>query len=274
MRQLLAFLALLVALAFPCSVRAAVQREGSVGENLSSTTRASASFSYTVPASLSDSILVVIIGYNGTNSSDFGPTAVTWDGNSLTEQVDTIQLSGRYGEAVWTLASPIAGTKTLVVTYGTNSPQADSIHVLTYSGVSAVGATAGNAATSPSPSVTITTTEDNSMVVGGNHGRGGDLDPFTPGNSETELADGETGTSSSLDIAFWVAEILKATAGNQTFGGSMVGSDRWMISCIELKEAGGAPARRLMVISANHPSEHPVAVQPERLHRERAGGRK
>lgn len=60
---------------------------------------------------------------------------------------------------------------------------------------------------------------------------------------------------------------------------------KWVAWTVAVHPSGGAPARRLMVISANHPSEHPVAVQPscpygyerlhrERLHPERAGGRK
>ncbi len=102
-------------------------------------------------------------------------------------------------------------------------------------------------------------------------------------------------TSPSLDNSFTLVH-HEATTGGQDITvvdghrivsatGAYESTASWttnvtaMGAIATFKAASGA-ARRLMVISANHPSEHPVAVQPscpygyERLHRERAGGRK
>ena len=113
----------------------------------------------------------------------------------------------------------------------------------------------------------------------------------------------ETITSPSLDNSFTLVH-HEATSGGQDITvvdghrivsatGAYESTASWTTSRVAMGaiatfKAAGAAARRLMVISANHPSEHPVAVQPscpygyerlhrervhpERVHRERAGG--
>jgi hypothetical protein len=102
----------------------------------------------------------------------------------------------------------------------------------------------------------------------------GTIELWIAGTSEVSATSQDTKDGGNSDARFGVGTVW--TGGDQKI----------YFDAIELDDAaqvspscGGAPARRLMVISANHPSEHPVAVQPscpygyERLHPERAGGR-
>ncbi|KKL66707.1 hypothetical protein LCGC14_2142290 [marine sediment metagenome] len=195
----------------------------------------------------SDIVLVVIVwGLNNSSGSVPTVTSVVFNtSESLTKQVEITQSGGpsRQAISVWTLLNPTVTTANVVVTWDVSDIDSTAVHVLEYTGSDAIGANSSGSGNDNIPTHSITTTVDNSMIVAGICFRGADGEPFSPDNSETERADGESGTSNSADISFWAAELLKATAGAQTISATGSAADRWTIASVELKVAsvGGLP---------------------------------
>ncbi len=128
------------------------------------------------------------------------------------------------------------------VSFGiTEAPTA--VAALSYFGVdqsSPIGATASASDTSSSNPVTVTisTTVDGSVVVGGLGQHGGDSDPHDQGTDiTTEHWDEASGSATSSDSGYAGGEIVAATTGLYTFEWDGNVSDDWAIACIELKPA-------------------------------------
>ncbi|MCH7987178.1 MAG: hypothetical protein IH847_11430 [Acidobacteria bacterium] len=216
----------------------------------------------------------------GDASLDF--TGITWNGGAeaLTEvRSDPATEASSSGTIIFVLASPTATTADVVISWSGTTGRT-TCGATNYSGVdtSAVcEADNGASGTGTSSSVSVTTLTDNAWLVDASGHRA--AESRNQAGSEVErwelqaTAGGSAATGSSQDLD-------AGTAGaGKSMGWSWSTSAAYGQSLCALKPAAAA-ARRLMVISANHPSEHPVAVQPscpygyERLHRERAGGRK
>jgi parallel beta-helix repeat protein len=209
--------------------------------NTSSDSRSAAAFSHTIGSSCAtDGVLVVICATRG----DQGVTAVTYDGQPLTEEV-----SGRAGTAsgdewvsIWYLTDPPLGTNTVAVTYG-GSGSPSMVASLSYFGVDQadpIGATASASMTTDSALVTvdIDTTVADSVVVGGLAHHGGDTDPHeVSGDVTAELYDIASGNATSTDSTYAGGEIVTTTAGTYTFEWTSAEADDWAIACVELKPA-------------------------------------
>ena len=73
------------------------------------------------------------------------------------------------------------------------------------------------------------------MIIGGITSYGGDANPYTAQNGETERADGDTGNSVTDDIGYWRAEKFKTSAGSQNFGATSSTQKKHVITVFELK---------------------------------------
>jgi len=68
-----------------------------------------------------------------------------------------------------------------------------------------------------SPNTRVVTTKNRSWVYSAMVVFGGDTNPFTPTNAAVvERHDGDTGSSATTDIGFWVGDVEKVIPGNQS----------------------------------------------------------
>jgi hypothetical protein len=209
--------------------------------NTSSDSRSAAAFSHTISSSCAtDGVLLVICATRG----DQGATAVTYDGQALTQEVTERAgtTSGDEWVSIWYLTDPPLGTSTVSVTFaGSASPS--SVVALSYFGVDQsdpIGATASASVTTDSvlPTVDINTTVAESVVVGGLAHHGGDTDPHDEsGDVTAELYDFASGAATSTDSTYAGGEIVTTTTGTYTFEWTGAAADDWAIACVELKPA-------------------------------------
>jgi hypothetical protein len=204
------------------------------------------------------------------SGSDVAISSITWKtSENLAQEVENFGLVGgqRRRVEIWSLAAPSTGTGDVVITFAAEMENTWT-HVLSFTGTDQtdlVGASNGASGSSTTPSVSVTTTRDNSWVVDLVAVR--DSSTITVDGSQTERSAIAGGNPSKISSE------LKVTAGSVSMDHLLSPTRDWRQVAVEIKEPSSA--RRLMVISANHPSEHPVAVQPsypyghERLHRER-----
>lgn len=209
--------------------------------NTSTADRSSASFAH--DAGSGSNRVMLVTTKTLTASGSISVSSITYNGVALTfiQGHSREYTTNRYLRIEnWYLIAPATGSNTLAVTYSGNA-RADEITVTTLNGghqttpVGVVNAADGD---STNPSVTLTTGTNNSWVMFGAHGRGGDLDPSTPGTGLTELTDGDTGASTSDDIAFTDGYETTTTAGSVTVDSTFTGgSDQWVAAAVEIKEA-------------------------------------
>jgi hypothetical protein len=205
-------------------------------ENSSSSYRNSASFSHETPSG-TNRLLVVICMHAG----DQEVSSVTYNSVGLTQQADYGDSSSTGQQVeIFTLVNPPVGNYTVAVAYAI-SDSYDAIVAMSYTGVNQtapIGANNGGYADAGNhASVTITTTEDDSLIVGGASCHGGDGVPATPDSGITERFDFATGGSTSDDEANWGGENRTTSAGDYNFGTTFTAfnGDNWAIACIELK---------------------------------------
>ncbi len=214
----------------------------SVTTDVSSTDRSSATFSHTVGACTccEDRVLIVVC----TTRGDQGCTGVTYDGLALTQAISEQASTdpGNEWVSIWYLTNPPTGTITVAATFGIlEAPTL--VAAMSYFGVDQldpIGASAGASSTSSNSTVTvnITTTVNDSVVVGGLGHHGGDTDPHDPGPQiTTEHYDEVSGGATSSDSGYAGGEIITTTAGSYTFEWTGNASDDWAIACVELKPA-------------------------------------
>lgn len=128
-----------------------------------------------------DPVLVVSVG----TEADVAHSSVTFDGQSLTKQVDQLGTGRRV--SIWTLINPPVTTANIVVTLGA----AADVGMIATSWedthqVTPVNATAGNSGSSTSPSVVVASASGERVIDTYNHDN--ETDP-TVGAGQTELAD-------------------------------------------------------------------------------------
>ena len=204
----------------------------------SSANRSDTTFSHTTSGS---NRALVVMAYWDNFAGGREVSNVTYNGVALTKALTLISGPDDISLDIWYLANPASGSNDVFLDDSGSAVAWDAVIAMSYTDVDQddpVGAIQSATGTSSSPSLSITTENDNSMIVAGNHGYGGDTDPFAPANGETEREDGATGTSTSLDGSYWAGELGKASAGAQTIGGTMNASDDWVIGAIELRVAG------------------------------------
>lgn len=204
------------------------------------------SFSHTTNAG-TDSALLVVVQFTDSAGGGVTPT-VTYNGVSF---VDTTIGGGIDGtqQFFYQLVAPPTGANTLQVDWS-STIEAFSITAMSYDGVDqttpiGVGATA-NIIESSSASASNTAATGSkliSSIVLQDGGNG----PFSPSNSENELYDGETGAATDkTDVTYWVAD--SDQSGAFTTGATWSVANLGKISYIELLEATGVPARRILIV--------------------------
>jgi hypothetical protein len=210
--------------------------------DISSDDRNSASFAHTIGScSCCDNAIIVVVCVT---RGDQGVTDVSYGGQPLAPAVSepASTSSGNEWVTIWYRTNPLPGTNMVDVTFDiVEAPTC--VVALSYFGVdqsSPIGATAGNSDTSSSNPVTvsISTTVDGSVVVGGLGQHGGDTDPHDQGaDITTEHYDLASGGATSSDSGYAAGEIATTTTGIYTFEWTGNVSDDWAIACIELKPA-------------------------------------
>jgi methionine-rich copper-binding protein CopC len=212
-----------------------------VSHTLSTSTaaRTSATFSHTTPTG-DDRLLVVIVGIRG----DQSVSTVTYAGNSLTlAQATGSGASGGQRVEVWYRIAPTTGANNVVVTYAA-SVNPDNVSAMSYVNVdqtNPIGATNGAFGTSTAPSMILTSTVTDALIVGGVSARGGDTDPFTPGTGTTERYDVGSGTNKVADDGYAGGDEPADTITSYTFDFTQAVNDDWAIAAVELKPPQGSP---------------------------------
>ncbi|MFZ1721290.1 MAG: hypothetical protein WAU07_02180 [Microgenomates group bacterium] len=203
------------------------------------TTSTSASFSHTTSGS--DRVLLVYT-YAFNANVDPDVTGITYNGVSMSKVTESsIQyVANRYIEVqVWQLVAPATGSNTVSITYaGTYTKTSAS--AISFTGVdqsTPIGSSGTNSSTNAHPSVTFSTTNSNSIIVGGSLSRGGDTDPFTPGMGVTERWDFATGVNVNTDLGLWGGQKDAPTATSYTIDSTGAVSDAMVIAGVELNEA-------------------------------------
>jgi hypothetical protein len=201
------------------------------------------SFAHTVGSCscCTDGIIVVVVMTRG----DQECTNVSYGGQALALAVSEQASTSEDNEwvKIWYRTDPLPGTNMVDVTYD-SSASPDGVIALSYFGVdqsSPIGATASDSDTSSSNPVTVTisTTVDGSVVVGGLGQHGADTVPHDQGAEiTTEHWDEESGGGATgSDSGYAGGEIATTTTGIYTFEWTGNVSDDWAIACIELKPA-------------------------------------
>jgi hypothetical protein len=209
---------------------------GTVTTNTSSSARSSATFSHEVAAG-DDRLLIVSVMVRGSITAN----SVTYGGTALTKAIS--RAAGGNGNCtteIWYLIAPPVGTANVVVTFsGSADPSAiAAVNVTGADQSSPIGATNSNVATiGTNITMSITTLNDTSLILGAATNYGGDTDPFTPGADITELWDNATGTSTSSDNGQWGGYKNAMTAGAYTFNTTSSSSDDWTIAAVEIKKS-------------------------------------
>lgn len=230
------------------------------GEEIVRTTSlvAGLSTSYDSGATGSDRCLVVVIDNEVLSGA---VTGVTYNGVALTEQVKventTSANTKRTRTAIWTLADPATGSNTLAFS-GYSGGEDFIIYAAVFTDVdqtSPVGATASDGGQNDStPSISITTTAANSLIVGGFGGWVGSVGPLTPDAGITERYDDRTFNSTMAGERLAVVEKSAASVGSHTVSGTWTGSadkDSALV-LIELLEPGGGGITATGDLTATH----------------------
>ena len=196
--------------------------------------------SHTTPTG-SNLALLVIVSIRG----DKSVSSVTYGGDSLTLAIASGSGSsdGQRIE-IWYLVAPPTGANDVVVTYS-STVNPDGVVALSYEGVnqsSPIGTSTGQHFSSgTNPSLNISTTVVDSLIVGGVSMRGADTAPFTPGSGITERYDFASGTTNAGDDGYTGGEKSAPTVGSYTFDFTSSQSDDWAIVAVELKPPTPTP---------------------------------
>ncbi|MEM7025661.1 MAG: hypothetical protein AAF637_24230, partial [Pseudomonadota bacterium] len=211
-----------------------------IDNSTSESTGGSASF---VSEGGDDSAIVAIFALLSTGKGLERVTEVTYGGQPMTE----VAFSGSVGTlvtrpaiSIWLLANPPVGNLELEwsVDGFTNAYSVTFVNLTGVDLSEPVGAKAtarvlnGNVDSVP---VTVMTTTEGSLILGGTVARGRDADPFTPGVDVFELAQGTTGESKSRDLGFLVGGMDSAAIGDYIFEAEAFAAGRMATAAVEIK---------------------------------------
>lgn len=169
--------------------------------------------------------------------------SVTYNGVSMTKAVESIESSANRCE-LWYLANPATGANNIVVTFSTTTDDGLVIGSISFTGVdnaSPIGTTANQVAgtTSNSPSIAITTANNNSYIVDCLYRNASTETATAPqtevwGREDTYGTQGGAGSYKSFP-----------TAGATTMGWSLGSSVLWIMCAMEIKAAQTADTNAL-----------------------------
>jgi len=190
----------------------------------------SLSWSHTVSAGLSNSILIVMVGT--AKSLGITVSTITFGSQSLVRAVATTSSTTAPGAEIWYLKAPTAGTATIIATLsGTTAVDGAGGSAISLSGVdqtTPIPTTNNAKGTASTPTLSIITTYGNSWVIGS---EGFDFNAAqTPSGTApvTAICDVVAGGMAAAS-----SYTTTTTAGSVTT--SWTGSDNWGIANAEVK---------------------------------------
>lgn len=203
-----------------------------IGNTTSSRGPASEQTSMTFAHNSNTDFLVVTFQY-------FRPrtiSSVTYAGVSMTQAVYS---NGDYDSAIYYLVSPASGSNNVVVTLsGTSGFTGSAISLGGVDLTSPLGATnTAYTASTNAPSLSLTTTQANSIIIDGLYRNNGDT--MTAGAGQTEFQDNTTqvfgteGGGASYEMT--------TTTGSYAMSWSWTSANAVSHAAAEFKEAGGSP---------------------------------
>lgn len=162
-------------------------------------------------------------------------TSITYNGVNLSHATGSLATNGTLSSEIWYLMNPAAGSNTLSITFSGTLSQG-VIYSEAYTGIhqtSALDQVNIGSGNSAAPSVSVTPTEDNELIVGCIiHERHNSL---TVGSGETSLADDDNGA--------WVTSTsyaVQTTAAAQDVDWTATAADIYAMSVATFKEAAAA----------------------------------
>ncbi len=170
---------------------------------------------------------VLIVGVESQDASitDGTVTGITYAGVAMTK-IDAIQIAsdGQYQRSeLWYLTAPATGSNNIVVSF-TGTVSSGIVGGLSYTNASQspLTITAKDAQASTTPSVSVTTLVNNSLVVDIiSHGNGSNITQSV--NTGTERLD----IDQSVETGLGMSDIEKVTAGSQARTWTLNGAPTW-----------------------------------------------
>ncbi|NIQ10003.1 MAG: hypothetical protein GWO23_10115 [Gammaproteobacteria bacterium] len=187
----------------------------------------------------SDRCVVVVASGIRNQETDWSWSTVTYDGESMTKQQEDggNRSTGRdMRTSIWTLLDPpTTASATVTATASGASILSASIAVISFANVSAVGASNVAKGTSTAPSVSVTTTVENSWLVGGVGAAEQSAVSDTPGTGVTERWDFEApGNYTNDDHNSMGGHRAATTTGSYAFAYTIPDSDYWQAVAVEI----------------------------------------
>lgn len=213
-----------------------IQEAETAWASSSATTKTTASFNVQA-----GDILVACMESAETNNSG----SLTASGGSLT-WTNQQDVSAGIGWTRATIATAIVDANkamTVTVTRSLTTPVGFGVNVLTFRGASAVGASAKANVSGAVPSLSLTTTQDNSVVVvliGDKNGVDGATRAWLTGAGT--LTEQTYDRTASLNTVYSGFHADAGTAGADTVGLSTPGGQKYSIIAVEIKGTVSAPA--------------------------------
>jgi hypothetical protein len=171
-------------------------------------------------------------------SSDWGTTitGVTYNGVALTQAVSKIRATGLLRSEIWYLIAPATGTHSVVVTAsGISYISGIATTLNSVDQTSPLGITGSADGSSTTPSVSITTIQDNSLIID-SVATANDPIVFTAGSGQAIID--EIASSATKQIASSVEDT--DTAGSYTASYTISPSTNWAITAVEYKGVTGS----------------------------------
>lgn len=217
------------------------------------------SVSCTHTASGTNRAAVAIVAGVRNSATAWTVDSVSYGGTGMTFQAGwgNVPSTSRYLRIeVWTLLNPpTTSGVTVTASWPGVSTLSASIAVMTFTGVDSIGASNATGSTSGTAvSVSVTTTEDESMLVGGvaafEQAGGG-----SPGSGITERYDLEApGDFATDDHWLYGGHKTVATAGATNFDYTATTSNDWGVGAVELVSAGVSVALGVGTLALSGPA--------------------
>lgn len=188
------------------------------------------------PTSGSDRELLISLGYR---TSGVTITSCVFNTTETATQV-ALSASGALNQAILKLANPTVTTANMVCTLSANV-STGRLTVYQYNGVGNIGASNTNSGSNNNPTVSVTTTTADSLVLAAYYDASQTASPFTPAGGVTERTDGTTGADTTLDRSFTDTEMPATTVGSYTPSTTGSAANSWVAAIAEIQAVATTP---------------------------------
>ena len=204
-----------------------------------------------------DNRIAIFLPRNRDNNTGYYISSATWNGNAMSN-VAGASLINEYAGTQWMnvltyyYLAPATGKYDIVGTFSTAATLGVAVDAVCWSGIhqsTPIGASNevnGGTPGDATPTIALTTTVVNSVVLmatGKRYASGGS---FTPGTSVTEISDFNSGNASSGDVLAFTGYKQATTTGSYTVDATNTGNtSQWTAVAIELIRAAAPSASNL-----------------------------